>query len=173
MNNPNRRSSMSPVGLLRVLSGMLALLALTTSLHAQTTVAEAGLVRGIGRAIASARTAPDSGSAPPVVSSDSPAPDRPLRFVVGAFVSAAAADVSISMYQIQRGVVTERGLGAGWQDSPVPFALTKGAMAATFVYGLRELRKTKPRTALVLGLAASAVEVSLAVRSARLGAARR
>ena len=220
MNQPNRRSS--PVGLLRVLSGILALLTLTTSLHAQADVAdlhaqadvaEPGLARAVERAIAPgarpsnaerapsrpravvlringvcageagllgacshfsdtllAPAAPDSGSAPAVVSSQSSVPDRPLRFVVGTFVAAAAADVSISMYQIQRGAARERGFGAWWQNSPVPFALSKSVMATAFVYGLRELRKTKPKTALVLGIAASAVEVSLAVRSARLSA---
>jgi hypothetical protein len=87
-----------------------------------------------------------------------------------AFIISASTDVSISMYQIGRGVARETGFGAQWQDSPMAFAVTKSAMAAAFAYGLNRIHKTRPKTAFVIGIAATALEGWLAVRSARMSA---
>lgn len=92
-----------------------------------------------------------------------------FQTVSAAFIVSASTDLSVSMYQIGRGNAREAGFGAPWQDSPVLFAVTKSAMAAVMVYGLQRMHKTKPKTAIVLGLAATAVEGWLTVRSARIG----
>ncbi len=94
--------------------------------------------------------------------------DRLFQSLSAAFVIAAGTDVSVSMYQIGRGVARERAFGAPWQDSPVAFAVTKSAMTAAFVYGLQRIHKDRPKTAFVLGVAATALEGWLAVRSARI-----
>jgi hypothetical protein len=88
--------------------------------------------------------------------------------VSAAFVVAASTDLSVSMYQIGRGSAREVAFGAQWQDSPVAFAVSKSVMTAAFVYGLQRMHKTRPKTALVLGLVATAVEGWLAVRSAQI-----
>jgi hypothetical protein len=93
-----------------------------------------------------------------------------FRFVSTAFFVAATTDLSVSMYQVGRGTAREAGFGAQWQDSPVVFAVTKSAMAAAFAYGLQRMHKTRPKTAMVLGLAATAFEGWLAVRSIRVSA---
>ena len=87
------------------------------------------------------------------------------------FIVVASTDLSLSMYQIGRGAAREGAFGAQWQDSPVAFALTKSAMAAGFAYGLQRMHKTRPKTALILGIAATAIEGWLTVRSARLSPA--
>ncbi len=92
--------------------------------------------------------------------------DLLFRSLSIAFAGAASADISLSMYQINRGTAREVGFGAQWQDSPVAFAVTKGLMATAFVYGLQRMHKTRPKTAFVLGLAATAVEGWLAARAA-------
>jgi hypothetical protein len=100
-----------------------------------------------------------------------PAADRSdIKFnvVMGAFITAAGTDIAVSMYQIGRGAARERGFGAPWQDSPVAFAATKSAMTAVFVFGLQRLHKDRPKTALILGIAQTAVESLLVVRSARM-----
>ena len=94
--------------------------------------------------------------------------DRLFQSLNAAFVIAAGTDVSISMYQIGRGVARERAFGAPWQDSPVTFALTKSAMTAAFAFGLQRMHKERPKTAFILGLAATALESWLAVRGARM-----
>ena len=103
-----------------------------------------------------------------------PASDGPrdslFRVVTGTYIAAAGADIAVSMYQIDRGVARERGLGAQWQDSPAAFAITKGALAATFVYGIHRMHERRPKTAIALGIAATALETLLTVRSARIGA---
>jgi hypothetical protein len=96
--------------------------------------------------------------------------DGPFRFVSAAFFVAASADLSVSMYQVGRGAARETGFGAQWQDSPVAFALTKSAMSAAFVYGLQRMHRTRPKTALVLGLVATAFEGWLTVRGVRISA---
>jgi hypothetical protein len=74
------------------------------------------------------------------------------------------------MYQIGRGVARERALGAQWQDAPVAFAITKSALAATVVYGMQRMHKQRPKTAIVFGIAMTALESWLTVRSAGINA---
>jgi hypothetical protein len=95
--------------------------------------------------------------------------DGLFRAISTAYFVAAAADLSISMYQINRGVAREGAFGAQWQDSPVAFAVSKGALAVAFWYGLRNIRKERPKTAFILGIAATAFEGYLAYRSAQIG----
>ena len=99
-------------------------------------------------------------------------PVEVFHAVTTAFIIAASADISVSMYQIHQGEAREVGFGAQWQDSPVAFALTKGAMAAGFAYGLQRMHKSRPKTALILGVAATALESWLTVRSARVSPSR-
>ena len=94
--------------------------------------------------------------------------DPRFNFVMGAFITAAGTDLAVSMYQIGRGTARERAFGAAWQDSPVAFAATKSAMTAVFAFGLQRLHKDRPRTALILGIATTAVESLLVARSARM-----
>jgi hypothetical protein len=94
--------------------------------------------------------------------------DAKFTFVLGAFVTAAGTDLAVSMYQIGRGTARERGFGAPWQDSPVAFAATKSGMTALFAYGLQRIHKDRPKTAMILGIAATAMESLLVVRSARM-----
>jgi hypothetical protein len=94
--------------------------------------------------------------------------DRLFQSLNAAFVIAAGTDVSVSMYQIGRGAARESAFGAPWQDSPVAFAITKSAMTAAFAFGLQRIHKNRPKTAFVLGIAATALESWLAVRSARI-----
>jgi hypothetical protein len=96
--------------------------------------------------------------------------DGRFHVVMGAFITAAGADLAVSMYQIGRGAAREGAFGAPWQDSPVAFAISKSAMTAAFVYGVQRVRKTRPKTALVLGIAATAAEGWLAARSASMPA---
>jgi hypothetical protein len=91
-----------------------------------------------------------------------------LHIVSAAFVTLASADLAVSMYQIGRGVGREQGFGAAWQDSPVAFAISKSAMTATFVYAVQRLHKTRPKTAIVLGVAATAMEGFLVAHGAAL-----
>ena len=97
--------------------------------------------------------------------------DVRFRALSTAFLIAASTDLSVSMYQVGRGAAREVGFGAQWQDSPVAFALTKSAMAAAFAYGLQRMHKNRPKTAFVLGVAATAIEGWLAVRGARFSPA--
>jgi hypothetical protein len=92
-----------------------------------------------------------------------------FQTVSAALIVSASTDLSVSMYQIGRGNAREAGFGAAWQDSPVMFAVTKSAISAALVYGLQRMHKTRPKSAIVLGLAATAVEGWLTVRSARIG----
>jgi hypothetical protein len=96
--------------------------------------------------------------------SDGPA----LHIVIMGFITAASTDLAVSTYQIGRGAGRERGFGAPWQDSPVAFGITKSAMSAAFVYGIQHVHKTRPKTAIVLGVAATAVEGWLVARGAAL-----
>lgn len=91
-----------------------------------------------------------------------------FHFVMGAFITAASTDLAVSMYQIGRGTARERAFGAHWQDSPVVFAATKSAATAMFVFGAQRLHKARPKTAMILGIAQTAVEALLVVRSARM-----
>jgi hypothetical protein len=96
--------------------------------------------------------------------------DGQFNVVIGAFITAAGADLAVSMYQIGRGAAREGAFGAPWQDSPVAFAVSKSAMTAAFVYGIQRVRKTRPKTAMVMGIAATAAETWLAARSANMPA---
>ena len=92
--------------------------------------------------------------------------DRAFNIVLGGFVTAASSDLAVSMYRIQEGSARERGFGSWWQDSPVAFAASKTAMAVAFAYGLKRVHKTRPKTAWVMGIAATSFESWLVVRSA-------
>jgi hypothetical protein len=92
--------------------------------------------------------------------------DALFQSVTAALIVSASTDLSVSMYQVGRGTAREVAFGAPWQDSPVVFALTKSAVAAAMVYGLQRMHKTRPKTALVLGIATTAVEGWLTARSA-------
>jgi hypothetical protein len=91
-----------------------------------------------------------------------------MHAVTAAFLITASTDLAVSMYQIGRGEAREVGFGAPWQDSPVAFAVTKSAMAVGFAYGLQHLHKSRPKTALVLGVAATALETWLTVRGTQV-----
>ena len=92
--------------------------------------------------------------------------DLAFHFVLGTFVTAAGADVAVSMYQIGRGTAREAAFGAMWQDSPVAFAATKSALTALFAYQLQRLHRTRPKAAFILGIAATGAESALVARSA-------
>lgn len=94
--------------------------------------------------------------------------DPRFTFVLGAFITAAGTDLAVSMYQIGQGNAREGAFGAPWQDSPVAFAASKSAMTAVFVYGLQRLHRDRPKTAFILGIAQTALEGYLVVRSARM-----
>jgi len=94
--------------------------------------------------------------------------DRAFNIVLGGFFTAASSDLAVSMYRIQEGSARERGFGSWWQDSPVAFAASKSAMAVAFAYGLKRVHKTRPKTAWVMGIAATSFESWLVVRSARI-----
>src|SRR6185436_5020504 len=105
---------------------------------------------------------------PGVAPGENARPDRLFRAVSVSFLITASADLSSSMYHIGQGTAREVGFGAPWQDSPVAFTVTKSAMAAGFALALERLHKTKPKTAVVLGLAATALEGWLTVRNLQI-----
>ena len=94
--------------------------------------------------------------------------DGPFHVVLGAFVTAAGTDVAVSMYQIGRGTAREAAFGSWWQDSPVAFAATKSALTALFAYQLQRVHRTRPKTAMLLGIIGTSVEATLVARSARI-----
>jgi hypothetical protein len=98
--------------------------------------------------------------------------DKRFPLVLGGFITAASADLAVSMYQIGRGTAREAAFGSRWQDSPVPFAVSKSAMAALFTLGVQRLHKDRPKTALILGISATVVESLLVVRAARISPGR-
>ena len=91
-----------------------------------------------------------------------------IHIVTGAFIAMAVADIATSTYQIDRNVARERGFGAAWQDSPAAFTASKIAVTGVFAYCLQRMHKTRPKTAIALGVAATAVEAMLAGRSATI-----
>ena len=107
-------------------------------------------------------------AAAPARASSAEKDDGRFHLVLGAFITAAGTDVASSMYQIGKGNAREAGFGAPWQDSPVAFAATKSALTALFAYQLQHLHKTRPKTALILGLVGTGVEVALVARTAHL-----
>jgi hypothetical protein len=169
---PHRRLHGGVIASLRALIASIAIVTIGATLHAQASAAAPTFAQTVDHAVASALAASGSASAPLEKPVPASGPDWPMHIVVGGFAAAATADVALSMMQIQRGVARERGFGAWMQDSPVPFAVTKGLVAASFIYGVRQLRKTKPKTALAFGIIATAVETGLAVHSARIAAPR-
>ena len=94
--------------------------------------------------------------------------DGAFHLVLGAFVTAAGTDVAVSMYQIGRGTAREAAFGSWWQDSPVAFAATKSALTALFAYQLQRIHRTRPKTAMILGIVGTSVEATLVARSARI-----
>lgn len=98
------------------------------------------------------------------------APHEDLRFNVtmAALITAAGSDLGVSMYQIGRGNMREVGFGAWWQDKPVTFALSKSAMTALLAYQLHRLHRTRPKTALVIGIIVTGVEAGLVARAASM-----
>ena len=92
--------------------------------------------------------------------------------LLGAFITAASADLAVSMYQIGRGAAREAAFGSGWEHAPVPFALSKSGAAAAFALGIQHMHKSRPKAAFILGLSATAVESMLVVRAARMSAGR-
>ena len=92
--------------------------------------------------------------------------------VLGAFITAASADLAVSMYQIGRGAAREVAFGSTWQDAPVPFAVSKSALAALFALGVQRIHKDRPKTALILGISATVLESMLVVRAARISSVR-
>jgi hypothetical protein len=88
--------------------------------------------------------------------------------VLGAFITAASADLAVSMYQIGRGAAREVAFGSTFQDAPVPFAVSKSALAALFALGVQRIHKDRPKAALILGISATVLESMLVVRAARI-----
>jgi hypothetical protein len=148
----------------------LSLLVLTCPLFAQTPIGEAA-ANWCARADAlcdteraPAASSPAATSAPAVNSGS----DSRFPLVLGAFITAASADLAVSMYQIGRGTAREVAFGSWWQDSPVPFAASKSAMAALFTLGVQRLHRDHPKAALILGTSATIAESMLVVRAARI-----
>ena len=95
--------------------------------------------------------------------------DGTFQVVMGAFLTAAGTDIATTMYHVGRGTAREAGFGGWWQDSPVAFAVTKSAVTALFAYQLQRLHKTRPKTAIILGVVSTGLEASLVARTARIG----
>jgi len=115
----------------------------------------------------------DSGQTPaPAPAAHAAAPadrdDGHFKLLLGAFLTAASADLAVSMYQIGRGAAHEAAFGSGWEDKPVPFALSKSAAAAAFALGIQHLHKDRPKAAFIIGLSATIVESMLVARAARM-----
>jgi hypothetical protein len=120
---------------------------------------------------------PESVQAPasePAVDRAAPArkDDGHFPLLLGAFITAASADLAVSMYQIGRGAAHEAAFGSGWEHSPVPFALSKSGAAAVFVLGMQHMHKDRPKAAFVIGLSATIAESLLVARAARMSAVR-
>jgi len=94
--------------------------------------------------------------------------DTRFQIVLGSFITAAGTDIALSMYAIGQGTAREVGFGAAWQHSPVAFAVTKSALTALYAFELQKLHKSRPKTAMVLGIIGTAIETSLVARTARL-----
>jgi len=95
--------------------------------------------------------------------------DGKFQFVLGAFLTAAGTDIATTMYYVGQGSAREVAFGGWWQDRPVAFAVTKSAATALFAYQLQKLHKTRPKTAIVLGIVGAGFEASLVARTARIG----
>lgn len=153
------------------LLALLFLIVSASSLHAQVRLSDLQSIPCIDPARACATPLEYFDASAAVAAAAVAAEDRNnarFHFVMGAFITAASTDLAVSMYQIGRGAARERAFGAHWQDSPVAFAATKSAMTAIFVFGAQRLHKERPKTAIILGIAQTAVEALLVVRSARI-----
>jgi hypothetical protein len=95
--------------------------------------------------------------------------DGKFQFVMGAFLTVAGTDIATTMYHLGQGTAREVGFGGWWQHRPVTFAVTKSAATALFAYQLQKLHKTRPKTAMVLGIVGAGFEASLVARTARIG----
>jgi hypothetical protein len=95
--------------------------------------------------------------------------DGKFQIVMGAFLTAAGTDIATTMYYVGQGTAREAGFGGWWQDRPVAFAVTKSAVTALFAYQLQKLHKTRPKTAIILGIVSTGFEASLVARTARIG----
>jgi hypothetical protein len=151
------------------------LLLVTRSAYAQTPIADAAAAWCGGAAMA-CDTAPATAASGSAGADQKGATasrgDGHMPLVLGAFITAASADLAVSMYQIGRGAAREAAFGASWQDAPVPFAVSKSAMAALFVFGVQRIHKDRPKAALILGISATIVESMLVVRAARISSRR-
>ena len=114
----------------------------------------------------SAQTAssPAAGQAPAAAHKD----EGHFPLVLGAFLTAASADLAVSMYQIGRGAAREAAFGSGWDHAPLPFALSKSGASAVFALGIQHMHKDRPKAAFVIGLSATIVESMLVARAARM-----
>jgi hypothetical protein len=95
--------------------------------------------------------------------------DGKFQIVLGAFLTAAGTDIATTMYYVGQGTAREAGFGGWWQDRPVAFAVTKSALTALLAYQLQQLHKTRPKTAIILGIVGTGFEASLVARTARIG----
>ena len=167
-----RRSAMRAFGLRSTCIALLLSVALPSAARAQQGPIAAAVERCLDSGRPCARgeqVAPGArSSSPAAVSVERQGDDPKFKLLMGAFITAAGSDIGISMYQIGRGAARERGFGAWWQDSPVTFGITKSGAMAFAVYGLEKMHRTRPKTAFILGIAATSLEMTLAARGARL-----
>ena len=139
-------------------------LALPAPADAQETVTSAAPLLSLRAAIAD----------PALLQAEAPASmagreDGKFQFVLGAFLTAAGTDIATTMYYVGQGTAREAGFGGWWQDRPVTFAVTKCSVTALLAYQLQKLHKTRPKTAMILGIVGTGFEASLVARTARIG----
>lgn len=107
---------------------------------------------------------------PPAPAAAPDAGSTPFHLLLGAYLTAAGADVSVSMYQIGRGTGREVGFGASFQDSPVALSVAKSAMSAAVAYQLTRMRRHRPKLAFTLLAITTGIEAALAVHAATISA---
>jgi hypothetical protein len=91
--------------------------------------------------------------------------NRPFALALGAFITTAVSDLAVTEYRIGRGEARETWFGAAWQDSPVAFGLTKGALIAAAAILLQRIHSSRPRTAFWIATIAAGVEGALTARN--------
>jgi hypothetical protein len=131
---------------------------------AQTSIASAAAGWYTAHPAESGQTEPPAVHTPGAAHED----DGHFPLVLGAFLTAASADLAVSMYQIGRGAAHEAAFGSGWDHKPLPFALTKSGAAAAFALGIQRMHRDRPKAAFVIGLSATIVESVLVARAARI-----
>src|SRR5206468_11240031 len=109
-------------------------------------------------------SSPAAGQAPAAAHKD----DGHFPLVLGAFLTAASADLAVSMYQIGRGAAREAAFGSGWDHAPLPLALSKSGAAAAFALGIQHMHTERPKAASVIGSSATIGESMLAARAPRM-----